>query len=130
VTTRRRVAPISRLKTTLRAHYRKKRRFYGLDRPRVYDEDLLRVFTDAKGRHESAARFLGREGPDLRRRIARATGSYQYTIGRVLRDITARARELRLRLRAGEAETRLELAVVLTAQVMEHMAHGRHRVVL
>jgi hypothetical protein len=130
VKTRRSVAPVSRLKKTLRAHYRAKRRFYGLDRPRVYDEDLLRVFTDTRGRRETAARFLARVGPDLRRRVAPATGSYQYTIDRVLADITARARELGLRLRAGEAETRLELAVLLTAQAMDYVAHGRHRVAL
>ena len=77
-----------------------------------------------------AARFLTREGPEIRRRVAQATGTYQYTIDRVLKDIAARCRELGLRLRAGEAETRLDFAVLLTAQAMDHVAHGRHRVAL
>jgi hypothetical protein len=133
VTTRRTYRPLSRLSKTLRAHYREKRRFYGLDRPQVYDEDLYRIFTDQPprgARREPAAGFVTRVAPDLRARVAVATGMYQYTIDRVLKDIAQRCDELGLRLRRGEAETRVEFAVVLTAQVMDHVARGRHRVAL
>jgi hypothetical protein len=126
---RRSVHPLSRIKKTLRQHYRQKRRFYGLDRPQFYDEGLLRLFTPNGGRG-SAASFLVRVGPDVRRRVAEATGSYQYTIGRVLKDMVKRCRQLKLRLRRGEAETRLDFSVYLTAQVMDYLADGRHRVVL
>ncbi len=130
VRTRRAVEPLSKIKKTLRAHYRAKRRFYGLDRPHVYDEDLLRLFTNEPGRGPAAASFVARAGPDLRRRVGRTTGTYQYTIDRVLKDIVKRCRELKLRLRNPEPETRLDFAVLLTMQVMEHMARGRHRVAL
>jgi hypothetical protein len=130
VRTRRAVEPVSRIRKTLRAHYRRKRRFYGLDRPHVYDQDLLELFTDAPGRGRDASEFITRVGPDMRRRVAGATGTYQYTIDRLLKDIQSRCRELRLRLRTSESETRVDFAVLLTAQVMEHVAHGRHRVAL
>ena len=42
---RRTVDPLWRIRKTLRAHYREKRRLYGLDRRKAYDEDLLRLFT-------------------------------------------------------------------------------------
>jgi hypothetical protein len=131
VRTRRQVAPLTRLRKTLRAHYRAKRRLYGLDRPQVYDEDLHRIFTDETGAPaETAAAFLARVGPEVRRRVARATATYQYTIDRVLADIVKRCRELDLRLQDSEEETRLDFAVMLAAHVMDHVGRGRHRIAL
>ncbi len=131
VTTRRTVDALSTLRKTLRAHYRAKRRHYGLDRPHVYDHDLRRVFTDGPGgRGRPAAEFLRRAGPEIRAQVARATGTYQYTIERVLRDIRARCRALDLRLRHDAARTRTEFAVLLATHVMDHLARGRHRIPL
>ena len=125
------VSPLSRLKKTLRAHYRNKRRVYGLDRPKVYDEDLRRIFTDAKGPHRpSAALFISRIRPEIRRRVAAATGEYQYTIDRVITDVVRRCRELGLRLARPEAEAKIDVAVLLTAQTMNYLSSGRHRVAL
>ena len=100
--TRRTVGPLSRMSKTLRAHYRAKRRFYGLDRPRFYDEDLLRLFAAAPAAKgwPSAASFLQRIRPEVRRGVARWTGEYQYTIDQVFKDMIRRSRELRLRLHA------------------------------
>jgi hypothetical protein len=132
VTSRRVVSPLSRLPQTLRAHYRRKRRFYGLDRPRFYDEDLLRLFAAApagKG-WPSAAGFLQRIRPDVRRKVARWTGEYQYTIDQVFKDMIRRSRELRLRLHRPEEETKLEFTILLTLQTMNYLGSGRHRVAL
>ena len=41
------VDPLSGLRTTLRQHYRNKRRYYGVDYPNFYDRDLRRLFSDA-----------------------------------------------------------------------------------
>jgi len=38
---------LSRVRRTLRQHYRRKRRHYGVDRPDFYDRDLRRLFSDA-----------------------------------------------------------------------------------
>jgi len=132
VQTRRTVDPLSRIPKTLRAHYREKRRLYGLDRRKGYDEDLLRLFTAPPGDRDrpSAAAFLSRNRPELRRRVARATGEYQYTIDRLLRSIIVRCRQLGLRLSRSEEETRLDFALKLTFYTMELLATGRHRVPL
>jgi hypothetical protein len=126
------VDELSTLKRTLREHYRAKREKYGMDYPNFYDEDLRRVFTDARDgqARPTAASFLKRVRKEVRRQVAQSTGQYQYTIDRVLEDMIARCRELRLRLRAPEDQTKTEFAVVLTVQVMNYLHSGRHRVAL
>src|SRR3954464_4418655 len=54
--------PLSSLKKTLRQHYRRKRRHYGIDYPSFYDRDLRRLFSDAPeyAQHMTAAQFLTR----------------------------------------------------------------------
>ena len=41
------VEPLASLRQTLRQHYRRKRRHYGVDHPAFYDRDLRRLFSDA-----------------------------------------------------------------------------------
>ena len=132
VQTRRTVEPLNHIRKTLREHYRAKRRLYGLDRRKAYDDDLLRLFTAPPGDRDrsSAAAFLSRNRPELRRRVARATGEYQYTIDRLLKSIIQRCRKLGLRLSRSEEETRLDFALKLTFYTMELLATGRHRVPL
>ncbi len=127
---RQQVDPVKRLRKTLRRHYREKRKRYGLDYPNVYDRDLRRLFSDApEYRHNmTAARFVARLRPQVRRTVARWTGEYQYTIDQVLDDIISRCRELRLRLVASEEETRIHFNILLTVQTMNYMHAGRHRV--
>ena len=72
----RHVEPVSRLTKTLREHYQKKRRHYGLEHPDFYDRDLRRLFSAAqefKG-NMTAASFLGRIRKEVRRKVARWTG--------------------------------------------------------
>src|SRR6188508_2443136 len=47
VTSGKTLDPLPRLRKTLRQHYRRKRRHYGLDYPAFYDRDLRRLFSDA-----------------------------------------------------------------------------------
>src|SRR5205085_540020 len=60
VATHRRVDPLPTIKKTLRAHYERKRRHYGLAHPDFYDRDLRRLFSDdpAYQSNMKAARFI------------------------------------------------------------------------
>ena len=129
---RRRVEPVSRLSKTLREHYQKKRRHYGLEYPNFYDRDLRRLFSDAQEfkRNMTAASFLGRNRKEVRRKVARWTGEYQYTIDQVLQDMIDRSRELNLRLANNEDQTKLDFTVLLTVQTMNYLHSGRHRLAL
>jgi hypothetical protein len=132
VRSRRRIEPIQSLRKTLRAHYERKRRHYGLLHPHFYDRDLRKLFSDAPehARQMTAARFIRRVRRDVRRRVAEWTGEYQYTIDQVIEDMMARAAELKLHLRGPEDQARIEFTIMLTVQTMNYLHSGRHRVAL
>jgi hypothetical protein len=123
---------LRRLRTTLRQHYRNKRRHYGVEYPHFYDRDLRRLFSDAPefSGNIAAAQFIGRIRRATRRIVADWTGIYQYTIDQVLEDMIARSRELKLRLAVPEEQARQAFTVLLTVQTMNHLHSGGHRVFL
>jgi hypothetical protein len=129
---RRRVEPLERLRTTLGAHYAKKREHYGLAYPDFHDRDLRRLFSDAPehARNPKASRMIHRIRRDVRRLVSEATGSYQYTIDRVIEDMVARADELNLRVIYPEARTKLDFMLLLTVQTMNYLHSGKHRMAL
>ena len=132
VRTRRRVEPLSSIRKTLRAHYDRKRRHYGVEHPHFYDRDLRKVFSDRPefAGNMKAARFIARVRRQLRRRVAEATGEYQYTIDRVIENMIRRSNELNLRLSGPEEDARLNFTIMLTVQTMNYLHSGRHRVAL
>ena len=132
VRSRRKVEAIQSLKKTLRAHYERKRRHYGVLHPHFYDRDLRRLFSDSPeyARHMKAARFIARVRKDARRLVAEWTGEYQYTIDQVIEDMIRRANELNLRLKEPEEQARVDFVILLTVQTMNYLHSGRHRVAL
>jgi hypothetical protein len=126
------VDPLRRQRKTLRQHYRRKRRYYGVEHPGFYDRDLRRLFSDAPefAASTSAAQFLARIRRPARRLVAGWTGTYQYTIDQVIKDMIARCRELRLRLALPEDQAREQFTVLLTVQAMNYLHGGGRRVAL
>jgi Putative zinc-binding metallo-peptidase len=126
------VDPLRRIRRTLRQHYKRKRRHYGVDHPKFYDRDLRRLFSDAPeyAKNITAAQFISRQRKELRRLVAEWTGIYQYTVDRVIEDMMARTRELRLRLAVPEERARYEFMILVTVQTMNYLHSGRHRVAL
>jgi hypothetical protein len=126
------IDPLRRIRRTLRQHYKRKRRHYGVDHPKFYDRELRKLFSDAPEfvKNVTAAQFIGRQRKELRRLVADWTGIYQYTVDRVVEDMTARARELKLRLAVPEERARYEFTVLVTVQTMNYLHSGRHRVAL
>jgi hypothetical protein len=132
IRTREQVDPLRQITTTLREHYRKKRAYYSREFPEFYDRDLRRLFSDQKKDRDrpTAASFLRSVRPEIRRQIARWTGESQYTIDHVLRDMTSRAMQLKLRLARPPAQAKVELLVLVTVQTMNYLHGGHHRVAL
>ncbi len=132
VRNRRQPYHLSGLRKTLREHYAAKRAHYGVDNREFFDRDLRKLFSDAPefARAPSAARFLSRIRKDVRRRVRQWTREYQYTIDQVLGDMIARCRELKLRLTLPPEKAELEFTALLTAQVMNYLHSGRHRLAL
>jgi len=126
------VDPLVRIRRTLRTHYQRKRARYGVDYPDFYDRDLRRLFSDDP-RHAgnlAAVAFLSRIRKEVRRRVARYTGEKQYTIDQVIEKILGRCQALGLRLSAPEEAALLDFTALLTAQTMNHLHSGRHRLAL
>jgi hypothetical protein len=132
VRTRRRVEPLLSIRKTLRSHYERKRRHYGLLHPNFYDRDLRRLFSDRPehAANMKAARFIARVRRDVRRMVAGWTGEYQYTIDQVIASMMRRANELNLRLTGPEDRAKADFLVLLTVQTMNFLHSGRHRVAL
>ena len=127
------IDPLPSLRRTLRQHYRAKRRHYGVDYPNFYDRDLRRIFSDEpQFGANPTGRAVHRPHPPARcaRRWRGWTGIYQYTIDQVLEDMTARCKELRLRLAVPEDTARQEFTVLLTVQAMNYLHSGGHRLFL
>ena len=132
VRSHRRVEPLSSLRRTLRSHYERKRRHYGLLHPDFYDRDLRRLFSDnpEHAANMKAGRFIARVRKDVRRMVAGWTGEYQYTIDQVVEAMMRRTNELDLRLRESDERSKLDFLVLLTVQTMNYLHSGRHRVAL
>jgi Putative zinc-binding metallo-peptidase len=126
------IDPLHAMRKTLRQHYRRKRRHYGIDYPSFYDRDLRRLFSDAPEyeKHMTAAQFLTRIRKPLRKLVGGWTGIYQYTIDQVFEDMIERCRQLNLRLAVPEEQARVEFTVLLTVQTMNYLHSGGHRVAL
>jgi hypothetical protein len=126
------VDPLSKLRQTLRQHYKNKRRHYGVDHPNFYDRDLRRLFSESPEftGNITAAQFIARIRRPTRRLVASWTGIYQYTIDQVLEEMISRSRELKMRLAVPEDQARQEFAVLLTVQAMNYLHSGGHRVFL
>ena len=127
-TCRERTDPLSKLRTTLRAHYARKRKRTSVRVAELLDGDLRRVFPSKRAPRaasEPAARFLERHARALRKRVAVWSRESQYTIDEVLRGMITRCRELGLE-RAREEHACLDDAtLLLTVQTM-HTLHGPH----
>ena len=132
VRSRRHIYPLRHLRNTLRRHYRHKQRKYGDESPDFYDRDLRRLFPNESRKNGSptAASFLRRVRPEIRRNVAAWTGEYQYTIDRVLADMIDRSRELKLRVTRPVEETKTNAMLLVAVQTMNYLHGGHHRIAL
>ncbi|MCB9868716.1 MAG: putative zinc-binding metallopeptidase [Planctomycetes bacterium] len=132
VSNRRHEAPLKTLTQTLRQHYARKRDYYGIEFPGFYDHDLRRLFSadPAHADCPTAVQFLRSVRTAVRTRVAVWTGEYQYTIEQVLKQMTQRCRDLKLRQHRSRSETERDFLVLLTMQTMNYLHGGRHRLVL
>ncbi len=132
VRSRRHYEALSSLKITLGEHYARKRDHYGLDSSHSFDHELRRLFSDDPLHHDrpSAAAFLRRIRPRVRRQVAAWTGHFQYTIDQVLGEMIQRARELDLRLVRAPEDVERDILVVLTMHTMNSIQDGQQQIAL
>lgn len=132
VSVRIQVEPIRYNRKTLREYFDEKKAWYGVDCPEVYDRDLRRVFSDLPDHagNSPASAFLRQIRPELRRWVAAGTGAYRYNIDQVLKQMIQRCRVLKLRLRNGQEQTRMDATILLTVETMKFLHDDLHRIIL
>jgi len=120
---------VATLRSTLRQHYRRKKERYGDPVPEFYDRDLRRLFPPraAGDGLPAASSFLRSARTRVRRRVARWTGEYQYTIDQVLKEMISQADKLDLVVSGQSEELYEDLLVMLTVQTMNYLHSGYHR---
>ncbi|HKX28333.1 MAG TPA: putative zinc-binding metallopeptidase [Blastocatellia bacterium] len=129
---RERVEELHRLEITLREHYRKKRQYYDFMWPPDYDRDLLRIFSSDSRNHRdsSAVGFLRRYRRVLCSQVSEGTGVHPYAIDQMFGEMIKRCRELKLRIGLTPEQASQKVLVMLTAQTMNGIHSGYHRIAL
>ncbi len=132
VTNRRIVDPLSKIRMTLGDYYTKKQKMYGEDYPDFYDRDLRKLFSDLPEhrKNQTAASFLRRIRPEVRRQVSHWTGESQYTLDQVLEEIIDRCSDLNLRVTGDRRKIRTNLAIILTLHTMNYVHSAPRRVAL
>jgi hypothetical protein len=128
-TNRSRACPdaLARMRKTLREHYRDKRERYSVGFSEGYDRDLIRLFSDSPAhRHQpTAASFLRRHRREIRESVSRWTGEHQFTLEQVLKEMTGRCRELKLRAVGSAPRLKHDFTVMLAVHTAKCLFHGR-----
>jgi hypothetical protein len=132
VRNRRHVEPLSDNRKSLRTHYDEKHARFIAGRAHAYDRGLRRLFSPSPGpaTQETAAEFLRRTRPELRRIVSDMTGELEYTIDQVLQEIIMRCRHLRLYRQHGQRKSEEQAAALLALQTRNFLENGQHRFAL
>lgn len=132
VRSRRQVEPLRSDRRTLGEYYDERQARYGHAGKLVFDKELRMLFSDDP-RHrnrESAAVFLRRMRPRIRETVARWTGESAYTVDLVVREMTERAKELRLRRVSPELRAREDASVLVAVQATKLLHRVPHPILL
>jgi hypothetical protein len=125
---RERHEPLSQLTKTLGEYYEEKRSRYRLAQRQSYDRDLRRLFSEPSGspRERSAASFLRKVRPEIRKLVSRWTGEYQYAVDRVLSEIIQRVKELGLVVVSSAPHLKRDAMLLLAVQTLKYLNRGHH----
>jgi hypothetical protein len=120
--------PLSELTKTLGDYYEEKRSRYRLAQRQSYDRDLRRLFSEPTGsaRERSAASFLRKIRPEIRKLVSRWTGEYQYAVDRVLSEIIQRVKELGLVVGSTAPHVKRDAMLLLAVQTLKYLNRGHH----
>jgi len=120
------------LRITLREYYEKKRAYYGIEDPDVYDDELRKLFSDSEddGHNERASDYIQRVKPEVLEIVSRWTSIYRYRIKQVIQDMIDRCDRLDLHVPNNHKKMKLELVACLTMLVMSFLYNKRFHVVV
>jgi hypothetical protein len=123
------VEPLSRLRTTLRTHYRRQRRHFFLEVPKL-DTPLSRVF----GKHSPTPRtmtaeaFLRKIKEELVVQAAEISGEPVHRVNRVVGDLILRSGNLNLKAAPRSFQSKRGVPLILTRHTVRLLRKGMHKI--
>ncbi|MBN1669691.1 MAG: putative zinc-binding metallopeptidase [Kiritimatiellae bacterium] len=119
---------VTRMRTTLRKHYRQKQEFYAEYYPDFHDRHLNRIFqAESADPKRRAYQLIRRYRKRICDQVAAATREKKYIIDGLLKDLIERSRELALYSSAHETDDVLKLTAYVTALTMNYLYTGGFR---
>ncbi|MGB3056777.1 MAG: hypothetical protein WBC16_01305, partial [Candidatus Omnitrophota bacterium] len=119
---------ISRLRATLKTHYKKKKRLYADYYSDFHDINLNKIFIPGDEKTGMKAYVLIRKHrKEILNYVALWSGEKKYIINELLKDLVERCKELGLKAGPDEMDTVLKVSVYVTAQTMNYHYAGRYR---
>ena len=123
---------VSQSRKKLKTYYKNKKDAVGADEPFYLDPLIAKLFSadpDFKSK-KTAASFIRQERKLICSMVARWTGQYHYLINQMIGEVIRSCQEKKMRLTKSEKETRLDLVGMLTAQTLNYISSGQHRIAM
>ncbi|MDP8258894.1 MAG: putative zinc-binding metallopeptidase [Candidatus Aadella gelida] len=119
----------SKLKTTLKTHYKRKKKLYEESYPDFHDMHLMKIFTDKEedGKGEKAFKLIKHHRKDMLDEVALWTGEKKFIINRLLKDVIDRCRHLGLKTGKDKTGDILKVTTYVTTQIMNYIYTGKYR---
>ena len=120
--------PASRLRSTLKNYYKRKKRFHAEDLPDFHDMNLKAIFHEKTEKGQCYAHeIIRRHRKNLIFSVSNWTGEKKYIIDDLLKKISKRCRELHLVVSDSEEDALLKISVYTTTLMMNYLYTGRLR---
>ncbi len=119
----------SRLRSTLKNYYRKKRHFYAEYFPEFHDANLKKIFitADKTAGLSFAHRLISKNRKYIVKTVCERTGEKKYIVDDLIGNIIERCRQLHLYVPDDEHSAVLKISVYVAVLVMNYMYTGRFR---
>lgn len=118
----------SKLKTTLKKYYEKKRSFSAEDFPDFHDANLRRVFPLSQDENSKALKIsnvITKYQKDILTSVANWTGEKKYIVNQLIKNVKERAKELKLASEEPEPLIILKITTYITTLIMNYAHTGR-----
>jgi len=119
----------SRIRSTLKNYYRRKKHFYAEDFPDFHDANLKKIFLekDTSAKLPFAYEMVSRARKNIINTVCYWTSEKKYVVNDLLDTIIERLQDLRLVSSLDDCQTVLEISVYATVLIMNYMYTGRFR---
>lgn len=118
---------VSRIRSTLGNHYKKRKKENAESYPDFYDKDLRRIFNGEASRPKrtsGAVQYIRKNRKNVVDLVCRWTGSRKYTVNELLKKLTRRCEALDLRVNEDTEQTLLELVAYVSSMVTHYYVTG------